>query len=451
MKLATQPSASVSVTVESDDTTSVTVPSSTFTFTASTWNTAQSVTVTGVQDNDAVNETPTVTATASSSDADYSGKTAHVIVNVTDDEAAGLVVNPTILPVTEGATTIFFVKLATQPSAGVTVAVASDDTSSVTAAPPPLTFPTSNWNAGQTVTVTCVEDSDSTSETPTVTATASSSDSHYDGETAQVTVNVTDNDTAGILADPSILLMTEGDTTTFQVKLATQPSAGVTVAVASDDTGAVTAAPTPLTFTTSNWNVDQTVTVTGVEDNDARLESPTITLTAVSGDPDYEGRTAQVFVTVADNDLPALVMDPSSLPVTEGGTNTFTVKLATQPSAGVTVVVASDDTSSVTVPSSALSFTTSNWNTAQTVTVTGVEDSDSTSETPTVTATASSSDVHYDGETAQVTVTVTDNDTAGLIVDPLSLPVTEGSTNTFTENETGNPALCRRHRSGGLR
>ncbi len=57
-----------------------------------------------------------------------------------------------------------------------------------------------------------------------------------------------------------------------------------------------------------------------------------------------------------------------------GGTATFSVVLATAPTADVTITVSSSDTSEATVSTALLTFTSANWNTAQTVTVTGVDD-----------------------------------------------------------------------------
>ena len=48
--------------------------------------------------------------------------------------------------------------------------------------------------------------------------------------------------------------------------LTTQPTADVTIALSSSDTTEGTVSPASLTFTTANWNVAQTVTVTGVDD-----------------------------------------------------------------------------------------------------------------------------------------------------------------------------------------
>ena len=61
-----------------------------------------------------------------------------------------------------------------------------------------------------------------------------------------------------------------------------------------------------------------------------------------------------------------------------------------------------------------MTFTTGDWDTAQTVTVTAVQDVNAVSETVQVTHTAASGDTAYDSLTVDaVTVTVTDNDTAG--------------------------------------
>ena len=156
------------------------------------------------------------------------------------------------------------------------------------------------------------------------------------------------------------------------MKLATEPSANVTVTVISDDTDAATVSPSALTFTTSNYDTDQTVTVTGVDDNDGNDESVTVTNRSVGGG---YSESATVSVTVEDDDR-GLTLTPTSVTVDEGSTETYTVQLATQPSTDVTVAVtrvAGGDTDLTFAPS-ALTFSTTNWNTAQTVTASAAED-----------------------------------------------------------------------------
>ena len=84
----------------------------------------------------------------------------------------------------------------------------------------------------------------------------------------------------------------------------------------------------------------------------------------------------------------SLTLSSTSLSLTEGGsTGSFTVKLSAAPTSNVTVTPSSSDTGAVTV-SGALTFTSQNYNTAQTVTVTTVQDADATDETATITLTA---------------------------------------------------------------
>ena len=82
-------------------------------------------------------------------------------------------------------------------------------------------------------------------------------------------------------------------------------------------------------------------------------------------------------------------------------------------------------------------FTTGNWQTPQTVTVTGVDDAvvDGPITYTILTAAAVSTDANYNTrDAADVLVTNTDNDTAGITVTPPGpLTTTEaGGTATFT-------------------
>ena len=96
--------------------------------------------------------------------------------------------------------------------------------------------------------------------------------------------------------------------------------------------------------------------------------------------------------------------------VTEGGnTDTLRVALETAPTANVTITVAGN--SDVTVGPTQLIFTPQNWQTAQVVTLTAVNDTVREAvETRNVTFTGESSDPHYQGRTATMDVTVYDND-----------------------------------------
>ena len=70
-----------------------------------------------------------------------------------------------------------------------------------------------------------------------------------------------------------------------------------------------------------------------------------------------------------------VVESNGSTAVSESGTtDTLTVVLDTQPITNVVVSVSGSDSSEATLSPSPLLFTTSNWDTPQTITVTGVDD-----------------------------------------------------------------------------
>src|SRR3989454_640481 len=85
---------------------------------------------------------------------------------------------------------------------------------------------------------------------------------------------------------------------------------------------------------------------------------------------------SDVGVTNTDDDTAGITVTPTSgLTTTEGGgTATFTVVFTSQPTADVTIGLSSSDLAEGTVSPASLTFTPGNWNAAQTVTVTGVDD-----------------------------------------------------------------------------
>ena len=102
--------------------------------------------------------------------------------------------------------------------------------------------------------------------------------------------------------------------------------------------------------------------------------------------------------------------------------------LTSQPTANVTIGMTSSNTAEGTVSPSSVTFSSGNWNTPQTVTLTGVDDSvdDGDAACSIVTAAATSADANYNGLNASdVSVTNTDNDTAGFNVSAISKNTTE--------------------------
>ena len=131
---------------------------------------------------------------------------------------------------------------------------------------------------------------------------------------------------------------------------------------------------------------------------------------------------------VIDIDVPPLTLSETALSASEvSGTDSFTVKLDTEPTDDVTVTITSDDTSVARVNDNELTFTSTNYGTAQTVTITGVDDdivNDPLLRTSVITIAADGgSDVTDQNET--LTFTAIDNDTRGVIIMPTAVTVTE--------------------------
>ena len=131
--LDSEPTANVTIGLSSSDTTEGTVGPASVTFTTANWNTPQTVTVTGVNDDvDDGNIAYTiVTAAATSTDPAYNGRNAaDVPVTNPDNDTAGITVAPTsgLITTEAGGTATFTVRLNSQPTANVTIGISSSDT-----------------------------------------------------------------------------------------------------------------------------------------------------------------------------------------------------------------------------------------------------------------------------------------------------------------------------------
>jgi parallel beta-helix repeat protein len=308
---------------------------------------------------------------------------------------------------------------------------------------PSLTFTSANWNVAQVVTVTGVDDfvQDGNIAYSIITAAATSGDGNYNGlNAADVAVTNIDNDTAGITVSAISGNTTEaGGTATFTVILDSQPMADVIIGISSNDLTEGTVSTPSLTFTSANWNVAQVVTVTGVDDfvQDGNIAYSIITTAATSGDGNYNGlNAADVAVTNIDNDTAGITVSAISGNTTEaGGTATFTVVLDSQPTANVVIGISSSDLTEGTVLTSSLTFTSANWNVAQVVTVTGVDDFVQDGNIPysIVTAAATSGDGNYNGvDAADVAVTNVDNDVFNTIVVDTTSDIADGDTSSIS-------------------
>ena len=292
-------------------------------------------------------------------------------------DTGALVISDLSLTVLEGGDSRFTIALSSEPAGVVTIALGSSDDAKASVSPTSLALDATNWSTPQEITVSGGQDSDATDDQVSVSVSSAAGD-------AQIPVAVLDDDAptapVQIQMSTNTVAVVEGMQTVFQVRLTAQPAATTTVNVASNNSASVAVSPATLTFTTADWNTYQNVAVTAVEDNNLAPESVTATVSSAGLN------SKSVMVTTTDNDTQALVVSQSgTLGVSEGASETFTVRLAYQPLATTTVSAASASTTVATVSPASLTFTTTNWNTSQTVTVTGAQDSDYSHENTTIT------------------------------------------------------------------
>ena len=434
------------------------------------------VIVTAAQDDDGVNEVVVLRHEFSSGGAgargDYHGSMIpDVTITIVDDDTPEVLfedLTSGALPITENtddtpATKVFKVKLATEPRSQVTVTVVDPtDNSLVTASPGTLTFNSSNWRTAQDVTVTAAPDRNTSDETATITFSVTQTGTdpdEYEGLTVpDVAVTVTDPDKADVVLFDTEISVTEESTATYNVQLSHQPPSGQTLTVAIAVTGPSGATPvtldkSSLTFNSGIWDIGQTVTVTGVAD--ANLVNEEFTLTHTVSGTNAGSATPTLKVTRNDNDTPNLDLSSSSVTTVEDLSGTFDLNLTQQPSADVTVTVQpvgsnhdltiSASSCSSAAASADFTFSTTTWNTAQTVTVCAAHDYDAQDDTSELSFTVASTDSSYNGLSfANSTVTVTDDDTESVEISETALSITEGdgtvATATYNVSLTAAPS-----------
>ena len=432
MRLGSPPvggAVNVAVNVSTDLSGKVTAIPGNLMYTSSNWSVDQTVTVTAEDDSDANNEEGEVQLSATG--ADYGGQSETVTITVEDDEVPELIVSPEKLSLTEdadpGKEKSFAVRLNAAPAVPkVNVTVSTDLSGKATVDPINLVYTPSNWSVDQTVTVTALTDADGADESGTVDLTATGGE--FEGRIGSVAVKVKDDDVRGLRVSPTTLALKEDATHAdhakdIRVRLQSAPVGGNVTVSASAKAGLAgkVSFSAALTFTATDWNVEQSITVTAMDDADAADESGTVDLTASGAD--YAGRSVSVTVDILDDDTPALNISASTLNVDEGGSVTYTVSLTTEPSVEVSVAITSDN-ADVTLDKKALSFGVGNWNQSQLITVSAREDDDASPDKALLAHKASGGE--YESETGTVAVNVVENDTPALKFSASTLNVDEG-------------------------
>ncbi|MDA7957147.1 MAG: hypothetical protein MPK34_08000, partial [Gammaproteobacteria bacterium] len=334
-------------------------------------------------------------------------------------------------------TATFGLSLKSQPAGNVVVDVASSAADEAAVAPAKITFTTDNWDTPQIITATGVDDNlDDGDQEFTINLTvnnAETDDDNYDGLTASVDGSNTDDDTAMLTlaaspaaiaetggAQPVVITATLGGDVRFAeemtVSLANKTSgAGAGTATEGTDYDAFT--PPDITIPANAASASVTFAITPMdEDPPVEDDGETIVIT-----PTLEGFTlADITITIRELGLVVGALTGAATEANDGADATFTVALAAAPASGRVVVdVTSENTDEASVSPTSLTFTTSDWNQPQTVTVTGVDDNLDDGDqdyTITVAVNDSTDDANYHGISEEVTGMNADDDTASIVL-----------------------------------
>lgn len=422
LRLAPVEDVIVDVTPDSE----LTVEPAKLTFTKSNWSQDQTVKVSAIDDSAIEGaHTGTIKFGIRSQDTNYANVVGEdLLVSISDNETSNNLVVIThsggSTVVTEGGNSDdFSIVLAGIPANNVTITFASMGELSFN--PASVTFTPSNWNTARTITVSAIDDSD-TEGTQTVNATMSSvsvDPNFNDLAITPVSITIIDNEAASVeitQSGGSTAVSEAGVTDSLSVKLLAQPTANVIVYITPN--GELSRSPSSLTFTSANWSTAQTVTISALDD--AQIEGThtgIVSFATSSSDSRYNGLTiASITVIITDNDsssTPGASVNQTggTTQVVEGGaTDSFSVVLSTQPVSNVVITINVD--SQISVAPTTLTFTPSNWASAQTVTVSAVNDAlVEGTHSGSISFSVSSSDADYNGlAISGISVTVADND-----------------------------------------
>ncbi|RUT05902.1 hypothetical protein DSM106972_031080 [Dulcicalothrix desertica PCC 7102] len=369
---------------------------------------------------------------------------------IRDDDNAGILIKPISGSAAEGGDEAKFnISLTTRPLENVVLLFKNSNPSQGSLSIDSLTFTPDNFDnkVEKTIIIEALDDDlvEGIGEYK-IKVDVNSEDPKYDVLEDEFTYTIQDNDIPGIKLNIQDQETSEvGDTATFTVVLDTQSTDTVKIDILGVDNSEGRLSTSSLTFDSSNWNIPQTVTITGVDDLiDDDDQTYTISFDASkSSDTNYAKLTQQnldqlgkkVEIKNLDNDTAGVTLSPITVNVKEdGGTATFTVQLNSQPLKEVKIQIISSDETEGTISPAFLIFNNNNFSTPQTVTITGVDDGLIDGNQPfTIRSTIISDDEKYKNlKVAEFNVVNIDNDVVPTASINAGENITEGNPGTFT-------------------
>ena len=442
------PSATNVVSVSNDGSTFA--ATTTLTFTAADFA-AKTITVRGLADPNLVDEVFDVTVSGPGS---LGAPDAFVFMRKIENDAQSIVtapVEPGPIDVTEGTPETLGVRLQFQPVSSVQVTVTpSNPDILVNGATTPvvLLFTTTNYDTPQLVTITTPQDDDQANDTGgTLTVSSPALASRV------INVNLFDDDSQVILLSKPSTSIQETPATpnsdTFTVRLQYIPTGSpetITLAVPGAQTskldvcnssGSGCGSAISLSFTSATgqvggWDQPQTVTVKSKSDLDVQNENVVVGLTSDRAPFATEAFTAAI----TDDDQLNVFASLTSTTLTEaagsGHQVTASATLNFDPTTPVTIDLASLAPAKVTVTPATLTFTSADFMTPHSFTLTAQDDADVRDETVTINLSSART------PTVAITVDVIDDDQQAFVTGN-GLQINEGSSQGLTVHLTNEP------------
>ena len=358
------------------------------------------------------------------------GSTAEATGTITDDDATPVVRVEDVTVAESAGTLVFEVTLDGPSGHVVTMNYWTSDRSATSPADYATTSGGLAFAPGQTVqsiVVPIVDDADDEEESEDFTLTLSlpiNAVFPEDAETLAATGTITDDDDPAVevsFGSASYEAAEGGSAVTVTVSVSVDPEREVTVPLTrTNEAGATdgdySGVPDEVVFT-AGGALFRTFGVTAadddVDDDGERVvlgfERPLLAGVTAGGTP-------EATVTLVDDDARGVTASQTAVSVDEDSSTSYTVVLASEPTAPVTVTVSGTSGTDLTAPAEGLvlTFTPQNWDVPQTVTVTAADDADVLADAAVELSHAVSGGDY--GATAVpgpvVTVTIVENDTA---------------------------------------
>jgi len=326
-------------------------------FTDADWNIAKTISITGqddtIIDGDVVYSVNlAISATPSSNPYNSASHAPLQITNLDNDGATPNVIVTAATPLQTsetGTSATFTVVLDAAPSSVVTVAASSGNPAEATISPASVSFTSgvnSNWQTPQTFTVTGQDDAQADGD---ITYSISFNVSGAQTPAAINAINLDNEQAALSIATVATQTSEAGDAISIAVKLAAQPALGsiITVNASSDNIAEGSVTPNSLSFNDSDWNLEKSLSVSGVNDNIADGDVNYAIQFSVSGDTSnnpYTGiSVAPLALTNVDNDYIQVSAVSGQVSDASGQSVTLMVNLLQTPPADIAVKAASSD------------------------------------------------------------------------------------------------------------